>query len=126
QRRMFSAANKSRSPGLRCKAKEMRGGLVAGGISVPSSLCCRWTGQLANTSQARTGRSAPIPYQPKALPSSSAARQSALENRELEDAISKSPPSPSPSKAAAALSSSEQGGSKESARHDMSGPQCPA
>ncbi|GFH21915.1 hypothetical protein HaLaN_19298, partial [Haematococcus lacustris] len=28
-----------------------RGGLVAGGISVPSSLCCRWTGQLANTSQ---------------------------------------------------------------------------
>ncbi|GFH33527.1 hypothetical protein HaLaN_32912, partial [Haematococcus lacustris] len=28
-----------------------RVGLVAGGISVPSSLCCRWTGQLANTSQ---------------------------------------------------------------------------
>ncbi|GFH29753.1 hypothetical protein HaLaN_28468, partial [Haematococcus lacustris] len=28
-----------------------RGGMVAGGISVPSSLCCRWTGQLANTSQ---------------------------------------------------------------------------
>ncbi|KAJ9516717.1 hypothetical protein QJQ45_027127 [Haematococcus lacustris] len=28
-----------------------RGGLVAGGISVPSSLCCHWTGQLANTSQ---------------------------------------------------------------------------
>ncbi|KAJ9515492.1 hypothetical protein QJQ45_016483, partial [Haematococcus lacustris] len=28
-----------------------RGGLVAGGIFVPSSLCCRWTGQFANTSQ---------------------------------------------------------------------------
>ncbi|GFH20610.1 hypothetical protein HaLaN_17760, partial [Haematococcus lacustris] len=33
-----------------------RAGLVAGGISVPSSLCCRWTGQVANTSQASTGR----------------------------------------------------------------------
>ncbi|KAJ9512595.1 hypothetical protein QJQ45_018900 [Haematococcus lacustris] len=28
-----------------------RGGLVAGSISVPSSLCCHWTEQLANTSQ---------------------------------------------------------------------------
>ncbi|GFH32173.1 hypothetical protein HaLaN_31350, partial [Haematococcus lacustris] len=37
-------------------AASRRGGLVAGGISVPSSLCCRWTGQLANTSQASTGR----------------------------------------------------------------------
>ncbi|GFH31705.1 hypothetical protein HaLaN_30797 [Haematococcus lacustris] len=31
--------------------RNRRGGLVAGGISVPSSLCCRWTGQLAITSQ---------------------------------------------------------------------------
>ncbi|KAJ9510616.1 hypothetical protein QJQ45_027500 [Haematococcus lacustris] len=35
-----------------------RGRLVAGGISVPSSLCCRWTGQLANTSQQMRGSTA--------------------------------------------------------------------
>ncbi|GFH26665.1 hypothetical protein HaLaN_24848, partial [Haematococcus lacustris] len=64
----------------------MRDGLVTGGISMPSSLCCRST---------------PNPHQPKGLPSSSAARQPALENSEQEDA-SKSPPSPSLSKAAAA------------------------
>ncbi|KAJ9514676.1 hypothetical protein QJQ45_028444 [Haematococcus lacustris] len=46
-------------------------------------------------------RSASNPQQPKALPSRSAARESALENSEQEDA-NKSPPSPSPSKAAAA------------------------
>ncbi|GFH14398.1 hypothetical protein HaLaN_10444 [Haematococcus lacustris] len=46
-----------------------RGGLVAGGSSVSRSLCCR---------------SAPNPHQPEALPSSSPARQSAVENCELE------------------------------------------
>ncbi|GFH33160.1 hypothetical protein HaLaN_32485, partial [Haematococcus lacustris] len=46
-------------------------------------------------------RSTPNPHQPKALPSSSAARKLALENSAFQDA-NESPPSPSPSKAAAA------------------------
>ncbi|GFH15357.1 hypothetical protein HaLaN_11567 [Haematococcus lacustris] len=69
--------------------------LAAGAISVPSSLCCRRTGNWRIHPRQAPGA-------PKALPSSSAARQLAIANSELEDANSKSPPSPSPSKAAAA------------------------
>ncbi|GFH17453.1 hypothetical protein HaLaN_14093, partial [Haematococcus lacustris] len=40
QRRMFSAANKSRSPGLRCKAKEMEVTCHAGHVHQASKLVC--------------------------------------------------------------------------------------
>ncbi|GFH12849.1 hypothetical protein HaLaN_08613 [Haematococcus lacustris] len=56
---------------IRC----MRGGLVAGGISVPSSLCCRWTGQLANTSQASSGCLAVLRINTKPTPAQGSPKQ---------------------------------------------------